>query len=104
MGGLIEDLRCAKFVEEVKKGEEFVVHRREILVSKYSKTEHPECNPKYRESKKRRRSKCASSSLHTNMVIFICVFYLTFKARFLVVKVRWRAISCHLGIATVAPA
>lgn len=41
MGGLIEDLRYAKFVEEVKKSEEFVVHRREILVSKYSKTEHP---------------------------------------------------------------
>ena len=41
MGGLIEDLRYAKFVEEVKKAEEFVVHRREILVSKCSKTEHP---------------------------------------------------------------
>lgn len=41
MGGLIENLRYAKFVEEVKKSEEFVVHRREILVSKYSKTEHP---------------------------------------------------------------
>ena len=41
MGGLIEDLRYTKFVEEVKKAEEFVVHRREILVSKYSKTEHP---------------------------------------------------------------
>ena len=43
MGSLIEDLRYAKFVEEleVKKAEEFVVHRREILVSKYSKTEHP---------------------------------------------------------------
>ena len=39
MGGLIEDLRYAKFVEEGKKAEEFVVHRREILVSKYSKTE-----------------------------------------------------------------
>lgn len=41
MGGLIEDLRYTKFVEEVKKAEEFVVHRRGILVSKYSKTEHP---------------------------------------------------------------
>ena len=43
MGSLIEDLRYAKFVEEleVKKAEEFVVHRREILVSKCSKTEHP---------------------------------------------------------------
>lgn len=35
MGGLIEDLRYAKFVEEleVKKAEEFVVHRREIYSS-----------------------------------------------------------------------
>ena len=41
MGGLIADLRYAKFVEEGKKAEEFVVHRREILVSKYLKTEHP---------------------------------------------------------------
>lgn len=41
MAGLIEDLRYAKFVEEAKEAEEFVVHRREILVSKYSKTEHP---------------------------------------------------------------
>ena len=43
MGSLIEDLRYAKFVEEleVKKAEEFVVHRREILVSKYLKTELP---------------------------------------------------------------
>lgn len=42
MGSLIEDLRYAKFVEEleVKRAEEFVVHRQEILVSKYSKTEH----------------------------------------------------------------
>lgn len=33
MGGLIEDLRYAKFVEEGKKAEEFVVHRREIYSS-----------------------------------------------------------------------
>ena len=31
MAGLIEDLRYAKFVEEAKEAEEFVVHRREIL-------------------------------------------------------------------------
>lgn len=41
MRGLIEDLRHAKFVEEVKKAEEFVVHGQEVLVSKYSKTGHP---------------------------------------------------------------
>jgi len=87
-GGLIEDLLHAKFVEEVKYAREFVVHRREVLISKYSKRGHPSCNPRYRESKKRRRSKCVSSSLHTNMVIFICVFYLTFSGSFLVVKAR----------------